>query len=203
MPLIRRGPAGPETLRTETPPAIGTREALRDPDPARRRAAARALGEGTDPAPLAGALAGEADPRVREALLTGLIRQGAVVALLPFLRSRDAALRTGAVEALQSLPEQVLPHMPALLADPDPDLRILAADIARALPAERATALLCQALDAETHPNACAAAVEVLAELGTPAAVPVLHAVAARFARDPFLPFAVSAALARIGGGHG
>jgi HEAT repeat protein len=202
MPLIRRGPPGPEPPPPGDTPATAAAEALRHPDPERRWAAARALGDGSDPAPLAEALAAEQDPRVREALLTAMIRLGAAAALLPFLRLDDAGLRTGALEALQAMPGRMAPHLPALLADADPDVRILAAELARSLPPDQATALLCRRLETEPHPNACAAAVEVLAELGTAAAGPALRAVAERFAADPFLPFAVSAALARIGGGR-
>ncbi len=141
----------------------------------------------------------EGDKRVREALVTALIRLGAAVAFAPLLRSADAALRAAAVEAMQAMPQQSLPLLPRLLADPDPDVRIMAAEVVRAQPAERATELLTHALEMEPHPNVCAAAVDVLAELGTPDAAPVLRTVAARFGSDPFLPFAISAALARIG----
>ncbi len=203
MPLVKRPQA---TAVPASPAPLAGAEALaalHAPDPALRRAAARALGEGGEAAPLAAALATESDARVREALFTALIRLGAAAELLPLLRSEEAGLRAGAVEALQALPDQVFPHLPALLADPDPDIRILAAEVARSQPAERATALLSRALETESHPNAGAAAVEVLAELGTPDAVPALRAAAARFERDPFLPFAISAALARIDSGRG
>jgi HEAT repeat protein len=200
MPLIKRdGNAHPAVgeARLTGPEA---REALRDQDPARRRAAAQGWGEGADPAPLAEALVVERDKRVREALVTALIRLGAAAKVAPLLRSADAALRAAGVEALQALPDQTRPLLPGLLADPDPDVRILAAEVVRTQPADRAIELLSRALERESHPNACAAAVDVLAELGTPDAAPVLRAVAARFGSDPFLPFAVSAALARIGG---
>ena len=197
MPLVRRDPP-PAAAGTAVEELVA---ALADADPARRREAARALGAaGGDPAPLARALATERDPAVREALFTGLIRLGAAAPLLPFLRVEDAALRSAAVEALQDLPDQVRPHMPALLDDADPDVRLLAAEVARGLPAEEATRLLCARLEVEPHRNVCAACVEVLAEAGTPAALPTLHALAARFADDPFLPFACAAAIARIGG---
>lgn len=201
MPLVRRDPssvAGP--VGSAGAEAF---EALRHPDPERRRAAARALGEArAAPAPLAAALAAEPDPRVREALLTALVRIGDADPLVPFLRAQDAGLRMGAVAALQNLPQQVLPHLPALLADPDADVRIMAAEVARGLPGEKATALLGPLLAAETHPNVCAAAVEVLSEVGTPQAVAALRVLALRFADDPFLPFAAAAAVARLGGGR-
>jgi hypothetical protein len=55
----------------------------------------------------------------------------------------------------------------------------------------------------EQHPNVCAAAVDVLTEVGTLEALPVLEKCAARFAATPFLPFAISAAIARISGAEG
>jgi HEAT repeat protein len=203
MPLVKRGGAARPEAREEPLAGQEADQALRDPDATRRRAAALGWGEGADPAPLAKALAVERDPRVREALVTALIRLGAAGEVVPFLRSADAGLRAAAVEVLQCLPEQAFPHLPRLLADPDPDVRILAAEAVRTQPAERATELLSHALEREAHPSACATAVDVLAELGTPDAAPALRAVAARFGSDPFLPFAVSAALARIGDERG
>ena len=58
-------------------------------------------------------------------------------------------------------------HDRAALADGDPDVRILATELARNMPAADATHLLCGLLEHEQHPNVCAAAVEVLAEVGT------------------------------------
>jgi HEAT repeat protein len=201
MPLVRRDPPSSGPAAQAARSMMEPMAALRDADPARRREAARALGEArADPAPLAAALAAEGDPRVREALLTALIRIGDAGVLLPFLRSEDAGLRSAVVEALQDLPGQALPYLPALLADPDPDVRLLAAEVARGLPEEEATRLLCARLSAEVHPNVCAAMVDVLAEAGTPEAVPALRALTVRFASDPFLPFAVTAAVARLGG---
>jgi hypothetical protein len=68
------------------------------------------------------------------------------------------------------------------------------------MPVEKATRALCSLLENELHPNVCAAAVEVLAEVGTRDAVPTLEACAQRFSNTPFLPFAISTALARISG---
>ena len=120
------------------------------------------------------------------------------MALLPYLRSQDAGLRAAAIEALQAMPEAILPFMTSLLGDGDSDVRILAAELARNMPAADATRLLCRLLEHEQHPNVCAAAVEVLAEVGTREAIPALEACARRFAGTPFLPFAVSVAVARI-----
>ena len=51
------------------------------------------------------------------------------------------------------------------------------AELVRDMPAAKATSLLVALLDRETHPNVCGAAVEVLTELGTPDALPMLRKV--------------------------
>ena len=138
--------------------------------------------------------------------MTALMRVGdnaSVAALLPYMRSQDASVRSSAIEALQALPDTIQPFMARLFQDDDTDVRILASELARNLPADDATHILCALLQHEQHPNVCAAAIDVLAEVGTPAAVPVLRACAQRFSQTPFLPFAVSLAIARITGSEG
>ena len=138
--------------------------------------------------------------------MTALMRVGdkaSVTALLPYLRSQDAGVRSSAIEALQALPDTVKPFMAALFQDGDSDVRLLACELARNLPAEDATQILCALLEHETHANVCAAAVDVLAEVGTPDAVPVLRACASRFSETTFLPFAISVVIARITGSEG
>jgi HEAT repeat protein len=169
--------------------------------------AARALSGDVDAVPaLAAAVGREPVPRVREAIMTALIRIGnaaCVQAILPCLRSQDAALRASAIEALQSLPEAIAPFMATLLSDSDSDVRLLATELARNMNAAEATRLLCGLIEREQHSNVCAAAIDVLAELGTPQALPALEKCAARFAATPFLPFAISVAIARISGAEG
>jgi HEAT repeat protein len=166
--------------------------------------AARALGGvAVAVSELAIALDAETVPRVREAMMTALMRVGdeaSVRALLPHLRSQNAHQRAAAIEALQALPEAIAPFMAALLGDPDTDVRILATELARNIAAREATRVLCGLLTNELHPNVCAAAIEVLAEVGTRDAVPALEACARRFSNTPFLPYAISTALARISG---
>ena len=102
--------------------------------------------------------------------MTALMRVGdeaSVQALLPYLRSQDAGQRAAAIEALQALPEAIAPFMAALLGDADSDVRILATELARNMPPKDATRVLCGLLEKEPHPNVCAAAVDVLAEVGT------------------------------------
>jgi HEAT repeat protein len=145
-------------------------------------------------------------PRVRESIMTALMRVGnraSVEALLPYLRSQDAALRAAAIEALQALPEAIAPFMASLLSDSDSDVRLLATELARNMNAPEATRLLCGLIEREQHPNVCAAAIDVLTEVGTPEAVPSLQKCAVRFAETPFLPFAISVAIARVSGAKG
>jgi HEAT repeat protein len=153
-------------------------------------------------AALGGALTRETDPRVREAIFTGLARLGtgeSAAAVLPYLRSDDAQLRIGALDALRAMPEAVAPHVPGLLADADPDVRVLACELARGLEAAEAIRALCDCLACEPEANVCGAAVEVLAEIGGPEALPELAACAERFQADPFLSFSIKVAAQRIG----
>jgi HEAT repeat protein len=180
---------------------------LTNPDANARWGAARMLGGvvGAVPA-LSRALEKETEGRVREAILTALIRTGdeaSVRALLPSVRSQDASRRAAAIEALQVLPDAIAPFLTALLADGDSDVRLLATELTRNMPAERATDILCNLLEREMHPNVCAAAVEVLAEVGTEDAKPVLAACAERFRDSPFLLFAITTTMARISGAEG
>ncbi|MGH7075770.1 MAG: HEAT repeat domain-containing protein [Stellaceae bacterium] len=152
-------------------------------------------------AALTAALPVESDLRVREAIFTGLVRIGtpeSARAILPYIRSDDANMRTGALDALRAMPEAVKPHLAALLQDQDADVRLLSCEIARNLPTGEATGLLCALLDAETEGNVCATAVDVLAEIGAADCVRALMRCAARFPDDPFLGFAVKVAADRL-----
>jgi HEAT repeat protein len=207
MPFIKRNNASPTAAPSPDFDPAAHISALRSSDAQARWSAARALGGRKEAVPaLADALGAESVPRVRAAIMTALMRVGdeaSVLALLPYLRSQDAGQRSTAIEALQALPEAILPFMPALLSDSDTDVRILATELARNMPAEEASRVLCRVLENEAHPNVCAAAVDVLAEVGTRDAVPALRACAERFSNTPFLPFAVSTTIARISNTEG
>jgi HEAT repeat protein len=200
MPLIRR-----DSPRAATPSLDGTTlaVALSTGSSDERWAAARSaadLPEGLSL--LQGALSRETDPRVREAIFTGLARirtQQSAAVVLPYLRSDDASLRAGALDALRAMPDATAPHIPGLLNDNDPDVRLLACELVRNQPIGDATRLLLNILATEKQANVCGAAVEVLAEVGGPDLLPLLAECAARFPEDPFLNFAIQAAGDRIG----
>lgn len=147
------------------------------------------------------ALSTEHNARVREAIFTGMARVAnaeSVELVLPFLRSDDANLRTGALDALRAMKGVVAPYMAQLLRDDDADVRLLACELGRNLPGEDATSLLCGLLDSELDPNVCASAVEVLAEVGGPEALPVLERCADRFRGTAFLEFSIGITANRI-----
>lgn len=193
MPLIRKD-AG------QTPPPPG-KDLLVTGSIAERRAVARAMAEPAHVAALSAALAREQDQSVREAILTSLCRVASAesaAAIIPLIRSNEASVRRAALDALISMPDAVAVHLDELLADPDSDVRLLSCEIVRRLPADRATAILSKLLNEDAVVNVCATAIDVLAEIGTPAALPALRAAGARFTDQPFLQFAVQDAIERI-----
>jgi HEAT repeat protein len=201
MPLIRKPDGGPASA-----PPRDARHDLLSGNAEERWAAARRLGaEQGHAALLAEALAREKDARVREVLFSALAHDGgdvAVAAILPFIRSPDASLRTAALDALAMMPTAIAAHIAALLSDPDADVRILSCDLARRLPTAEASRHLARLLEREQVVNVCGAAVEVLSEVGDESALAALHACAARFPNEAFLGFAIELAARRIGEGR-
>jgi len=168
-----------------------------------RWAAARSAGELPEGLSiLRGALAIEESARVREAIFTSLARihtPESAEAVLPYLSSDDASKRAGALDALRAMPAAIAPHLVRVLKDEDPDVRILACELVRNQPSEDASRLLGDLLATESKANVCAAAVEVLAEVGGSELLPLMAECVARFPADPFLAFAVQIASERIG----
>ena len=164
-------------------------------------AARAAVGVAGGAKALGAALRLERDVRVREAILTSLTRLAspdAVEAVLPLMRAELAAWRTGAIDALRAMKQAAWPYLPQLLADPDADVRLLACEITRTLPEEKATTLLCDLIERESEANVCASAIEILAEVGTAEALPALERCAARFQGTRFLEFAIKVTGDRI-----
>jgi HEAT repeat protein len=199
MPLLRREPPGQTAPPPQTEPLDVLVAELRHADPERRWSAARRLADAPGAAEhLAAALPDEKEPRIVEAIFTSLIRRGGAESaahLVPLLRSDDAALRGGAIEALQTMPAELDRHIEGLLDEADSDVRIFAVDLTLKLPSARANTLLCRVLDHDPHPNACAAAAGVLVEVGTRDAIPHLERCRERFSGQPFLPFAIALAI--------
>lgn len=199
MPLIRKPTV---TTPKESPSAHDMLQALASDNVEQRWTAARMAADVAGGAEaLAAALPIETDARVREAMLTSLSRIGSpqsVNAIVPLLRSDDANLRAGALDALSAMVGTYREFLPALLRDSDNDVRILSCELVRGLPSADATSLLCNLLVQEQDPNVCAAAIDVLAEVGGIEALPVLAQCENRFSATPFLGFAIKIATDRI-----
>ena len=199
MPLIRK-PRGADPGAEPQP--SDTLAGLTSEDAEQRWMAARRAADSPDSLPaLAAALRVESIPRVREAMFTSLARIGtpaAALQVLPLLRSDDALSRAGALDALRIMIGKSRELLPPLLADADVDVRVLSCELARALPGDEASSLLCDVLRQERDANVCAAALDVLAEVGQRSALPVLKECAVRFANIPFLAFAIQVTVDRI-----
>jgi HEAT repeat protein len=180
----------------------GLTAGLGSPDPAIRRWSARDLGQHPEgSAALAARLPLERDPACRDALLASLASIGdpvAVAGLAGCLRSEDAALRNEAIEALKRLPGPAAPAIQDLLADADPDVRILAVSVLEAFRHPDVASWLVRVIEQDPEVNVCAAAVDLLAEVGTKAALPALARLPERFPDQPFIRFAADLACKRL-----
>ena len=202
-----RKTSGADALREVLPreharDAAGLSQQLREGDTEQRRWAARDLAAHTSAAKVLGEqLLRETDPSVREAIFTTLKAQATEAAasvLLPLLRSEDAGLRNGAIEALSSMPQVVAPKVSRLLSDGDPDVRIFTVNLLGELQHPQVPEWLLQVLQQEPTVNVVAAALEVMAEVGSPAHLSALQQVKRRFVDDPFIGFAADLAAERI-----
>ncbi|HBG18214.1 MAG TPA: PBS lyase [Desulfobulbaceae bacterium] len=176
---------------------------LSDPTPTARRWAARDLVEcpGSS-AELVARLQREEDSSVREIILTTLTQLGderAVAGMVSCLRSEDAALRNEAIEAMKLLPDEVSPIMSNLLKDPDPDVRIFAVNVLESLRHQQVENWLKEVIEQDAHVNVCAAAVDLLGEVGSSYSWQALENLKIRFPDEPYINFAVDLALKRIG----
>lgn len=208
MPLIRRDrlQSGTNEDASGEPSRGDAVRQLRHADAQVRWNAARALGhEAGATEALREALSNETSAEVREAIFTSLVQictDASAGVAAAFIRSETAAMRTAALDALAIMPGPTQRLLPGLLADADADVRLLSCELARSLSPDVATRLLGDLLGHERDPNVCGAAVEVLADVGTSAAVAPLLACKARLSHEAFLGFAIDEAVARAGAGR-
>lgn len=200
MGLVKKK-AAPEVSPADAKGVRDPLAALEDADAAVRRAAAHGLGHSPPPgaeAALARRLQAEGDAGVREAILTALARiatPAAAGAVVPFLDREDAALRNAALESLQQMPAEVAaPVLLPLLDHPDTDLRIFAVQGLGSLVHPDRANWLARVMERDCDVNVGLAAVEALAEAGSPEALSSLETLARRFPDDAFVTFAVDAA---------
>jgi len=205
MPLVRTAVTIPEPAATQSRETLLAR--LNGTDANARFRAARALAcdpGACDPstiAALAARLDAEPDAAVRDALFTSLSDIGGAEAaglVARLLRSADAGLRGGAIEALKRMNDDAEAALDRLLDDPDADIRLLAVEVLRAWSSARAAPRLQRIIEDEAQINVCGAAIDVATEVGTEALIPPLQRLPARFGDEPFLSFAVGIACSRI-----
>jgi HEAT repeat protein len=152
--------------------------------------------------PLCDRLALEQDIAVRTAILTALIKIGvpqAAECLIPYLGSENVALRNDVIVALQEMQQLALPLVEKLLENPDADIRIFAINILARIHDLQVPALLMHVIEHDTHINVWSAAIEAIAELGTPEMIPTIEASLQRF-DTAYARFAVQFAVQRING---
>jgi len=196
MPLIKREkPERDVSDRNYSRDREGLLAQLDLPNDSERRQAARYLAaHSAVSAELHRHLEVETISSVRSVLFSTLTQIGdreAVVGLIALLRSENAELRNGSIEALQCLPDQLSEHIEELLRDDDADVRIFAINILETLPHPDVPYWLHRVIKEDVAVNVCAAAVDQLAELGTTAMVDDLLALKERFAGTSYIEFAV------------
>jgi HEAT repeat protein len=171
-------------------------------NPVARRWAARDLAEFPEAtATLVERLKQEPDVSVREVIFTSLTRIGhfaAVLGMVECLHSEDASLRNQAIDALKQMPDEVAPVMHGMLMDADSDVRIFAVNILESLRHPLVESWLIEVIESDPHVNVCATAVDLLGEVGSPAARKALVRLKGRFPDEPYVQFAADLALRRI-----
>ena len=181
----------------------GLMASLDAPNATARRWAARDLAPFTEAVPaLVKRLRIETDTTVREAIFMTLTELGdanIVQSLIKCLHSEEVERRNAAIEVMKHLPDAVAPFIPGLLVDPAPNVRILAVSVLESLRHPDVEKWLIEVISEDSQVNVCATAVDILAEVGTEAAITQLEALKRRFPDEPYILFAADLALQRIG----
>ena len=204
MALVK-GKATASAGKSNDPPRRSCAEvvaALEAADASVRRDAVRAISGCADAVGvLIDHLRRETNTSVREVILTTLVRlndPSVGPGLANLLRSEDAALRNEVIESLQQMGDAVAPLLDALITDPDPDVRIFVINILDSEHCSNVEARLIAVITHDAHVNVCAAAVDLLCEVGSEAAIEPLAHLKSRFPSEAYIQFAVDLALKRI-----
>jgi len=191
----KAAPAGPQSCERLV-------AELEDSDATVRRHAAQKITPCLDATTvLISRLKREGNTAVREAILNSLQQlhdPSISIGLADCLRSEDVALRNDVIEAFKQLGDVAAPILHSLLTDPDPDVRILTVNILNSEHYPEAESWLIEIIERDEHMNVCAAAVDLLCEVGTEVAIDSLVHLKARFAHEAYIQFAADLALKRI-----
>lgn len=179
-----------------------TGQPLDSPDPECRREAALRLDGVAEAVPaLLDRLEVETEPAVRDALLTTLAghdTEAVAFGLAGHLASDDPGLRSAVAEAMAAMPESVPALMPALLTDPDHDVRVMTVMVLANLRHPEAGSWLVAIIRDDPHPNVVSAAIGALLPSAGPEHATLLQQALRRFPGDPFLRFVVENAVPRL-----
>jgi HEAT repeat protein len=197
MGLVRR-----TTQRREEGPPVPALSALDSDDPEVRRRGALGLDAQPDAmSALLKHLPNEPDAAARDAMLTVLAAQDSEAVargLTTYLSSEDPGLRTAVVDALATMTHAVPPLLPQLTTNHDPDVRILSAMVLASLADPAVVPALETMIATDPHANVVAAAIDALLPVATSGHIGLLQDVLIRFPEDPFLRFAIAAAIPRL-----
>lgn len=170
-----------------------------------RRLAVRGLAEWQDvewlPLMLA-ALKAEKDAGVQDLILQSFRSRGGdavAKALVTFLASEDARLRNAVIDVLQQMPTEMETHMPDLLENDNPDVRIFAINIMGSLQHPNVPDWLETVIRHDEHLNVCMTALDLLAEMGDQAMCDSVESLLARFPDEPYVVFSVAQVKKRMG----
>lgn len=159
-------------------------------------------------------LEGQADRSAREVFLStlaGFDRPDVVDGLLAYLARdvrTDGTGRRGVVaELLAALPDSTVPRLAGLLADPDPEARVLAVMVLGRVrpdrvPVEQVQAWLTGVVTGDPDAGVTAAAIGELVPVAGRAGEPALLVARDRFPADPFITYAVTQALTALDRGR-
>ena len=175
------------------PAAVLEADLLEGDSDARRGAALALWGDPSAVPLLLTALDAEADPVVRDALLTVLAGHDEPQVggrLAQDLRSEDVAVRNSAVRALQTMPAAVeaLVH-DGILDDGDQDVRVLAVMVLSTVPHPEVPTWLLEIVERDAGATVVAAAVDAATTVGGELAAACAGRALARFPEDPYLLF--------------
>ncbi len=138
----------------------------------------------------------------REAMLLTLIKQAdesIAEALASKLGSAPVGLRNEIIDALRDMGGPALQPAARLLHQDDPNLRIYGINILENTWHPALANWMAELIAREPEVNVCAAAIEVLTEVGDSNHVPLLESLRPRFAHSPFINTVIDTAVARLG----
>jgi HEAT repeat protein len=201
MPLIRSQTREAAVSQEPAGADRPVEEQLRSADPRARLEAVRRAARAGEVDLLVRTLKSEGASFVREAILTSLARRAdarAIAALAELIGDEDPRLRNDVIETLSYMGEEVIDCLAPMLDSEDHNIRIYVLTVLSMIKNPRAALIALKTAQCDDNVNVCAAALEVVAASGSPDLIRALRSIPSRFPNQPYLAFAVRAALSQI-----